>query len=241
MSDGSGPTPEPATYDSSKRRSGVIAQKVGMTTLWDAWGRQRAATVLLVKDNQVLNCRYEANTKSWMLKIAAFDHPSDRLHTLSHQSLCEYRRFQIHPKVPLLTHSSTHILLFLPTHSLNNSYSYIGLITRSLTYVLTHSITHLHTHTHSTTTTRTNNYTNTQQCTMEFAVSHDALLPTGTPIPVSHIVAGQYVDVQGTTRGKGFQGVMKRHGFGGQPASHGVSLTHRAMGSTGMSTVHPAP
>jgi large subunit ribosomal protein L3 len=55
----------------------------------------------------------------------------------------------------------------------------------------------------------------------------------GQELRVSHFVAGQYVDVTGTSIGKGFQGVMKRWGFAGQPASHGNSLAHRAAGSTG--------
>lgn len=67
----------------------------------------------------------------------------------------------------------------------------------------------------------------------EFRVSPDALLPPGTRLHAGHFKAGQYVAVQGTTLGKGFQGGMKRHGFKGQPASHGVSLTHRSIGSTG--------
>lgn len=67
----------------------------------------------------------------------------------------------------------------------------------------------------------------------EFKVSRDALLPVGTELNASHFTAGQYVDVQGTTIGKGFQGVMKRWGFSGGPASHGSSKFHRGGGSTG--------
>lgn len=67
----------------------------------------------------------------------------------------------------------------------------------------------------------------------EFPVTEDALLPVGTPITVRHFVPGQYVDVIGITRGKGFQGGMKRWGFSGMPASHGASLSHRSIGSTG--------
>ncbi|KAF8392660.1 hypothetical protein HHK36_023009 [Tetracentron sinense] len=67
----------------------------------------------------------------------------------------------------------------------------------------------------------------------EFPVTEDALLPVGTPITVRHFVPGQYVDVAGITRGKGFQGGMKRWGFSGMPASHGASLSHRSIGSTG--------
>ncbi|GLI64732.1 hypothetical protein VaNZ11_008099 [Volvox africanus] len=67
----------------------------------------------------------------------------------------------------------------------------------------------------------------------EWPVSKDALLPVGTHITAGHFVAGQRVDVTGWTKYKGFQGVMKRWGFKGQPASHGVSLSHRAPGAIG--------
>ncbi|XP_077239972.1 ribosomal protein L3 plastid [Tasmannia lanceolata] len=67
----------------------------------------------------------------------------------------------------------------------------------------------------------------------EFPVTEDALLPVGTVINVRHFVPGQFVDVTGITRGKGFQGGMKRWGFSGMPASHGASLSHRSIGSTG--------
>ncbi|KAL1202671.1 Large ribosomal subunit protein uL3m [Cardamine amara subsp. amara] len=67
----------------------------------------------------------------------------------------------------------------------------------------------------------------------EFPVTEDALLPVGTSLGVRHFVPGQFVDVTGITRGKGFQGVMKRHNFKGGPASHGASKSHRQGGSTG--------
>ncbi|KAL4364396.1 hypothetical protein AHAS_Ahas07G0001900 [Arachis hypogaea] len=67
----------------------------------------------------------------------------------------------------------------------------------------------------------------------EFPVTEDALLPVGTSLNVRHFVPGQYVDITGITKGKGFQGGMKRHGFKGMPASHGASLSHRSIGSTG--------
>jgi len=67
----------------------------------------------------------------------------------------------------------------------------------------------------------------------EFRITEDAILPMGTSIGARHFVPGQYVDVQSVSKGKGFQGVMRRHGFGGQPASHGHSLSHRTPGSSG--------
>jgi large subunit ribosomal protein L3 len=67
----------------------------------------------------------------------------------------------------------------------------------------------------------------------EFRVADDALLEVGSTIAASHFVPGQLVDVGGHTQGKGFQGAMKRWGFGGMRATHGVSISHRAHGSTG--------
>ena len=67
----------------------------------------------------------------------------------------------------------------------------------------------------------------------EFRVADDAVLPVGATITADHFIAGQYVDVSGHTQGKGFQGGMKRWGFGGMRATHGVSVSHRALGSTG--------
>jgi len=67
----------------------------------------------------------------------------------------------------------------------------------------------------------------------EFRVSEDALIPVGAEITADHFVVGQYVDVTGTSIGKGFAGPMKRWNFGGLRASHGVSVSHRSHGSTG--------
>jgi large subunit ribosomal protein L3 len=72
-----------------------------------------------------------------------------------------------------------------------------------------------------------------KQRVAEFRVADDALLEVGSTIAASHFVAGQLVDVAGHTQGKGFQGAMKRWGFGGMRATHGVSISHRAHGSTG--------
>lgn len=67
----------------------------------------------------------------------------------------------------------------------------------------------------------------------EFRVDADGLLEVGAEIAADHYVAGQIVDIQGKTQGKGFQGGMKRWGFGGLRATHGVSVSHRSLGSTG--------
>ena len=67
----------------------------------------------------------------------------------------------------------------------------------------------------------------------EFRVDPDNLIDVGEEITANHYFEGQFVDVSGTSIGKGFAGAMKRHNFGGLRASHGVSISHRSHGSTG--------
>jgi large subunit ribosomal protein L3 len=67
----------------------------------------------------------------------------------------------------------------------------------------------------------------------EFRVAEGDLIPVGAEITADHFVVGQFVDVTGTSIGKGFAGGMKRWNFGGLRASHGVSISHRSIGSTG--------
>ncbi len=68
---------------------------------------------------------------------------------------------------------------------------------------------------------------------VEFRVPAEGLVDVGAELSVEHFIVGQFVDVTGTTVGKGFAGVMKRHNFRGLEASHGVSISHRSHGSTG--------
>jgi large subunit ribosomal protein L3 len=68
---------------------------------------------------------------------------------------------------------------------------------------------------------------------VEFRVDADALIEVGAELSAAHFVPGQLVDVTGTTIGKGFAGGMKRWNFGGLRATHGVSVSHRSLGSTG--------
>ncbi len=67
----------------------------------------------------------------------------------------------------------------------------------------------------------------------EFRVSNENILEVGAEIGANHYIPGQFVDVTGTSIGKGFAGAMKRHNFGGLRATHGVSISHRSHGSTG--------
>jgi large subunit ribosomal protein L3 len=68
---------------------------------------------------------------------------------------------------------------------------------------------------------------------VEFRVPEDGVIPVGAEITADHFVTGQFVDVTGTSIGKGFAGPMKRWNFGGLRATHGVSVSHRSHGSTG--------
>jgi len=68
---------------------------------------------------------------------------------------------------------------------------------------------------------------------VEFRVEKDGLLEVGAELSATHFVPGQFVDVVGTSKGRGFSGVMRRHNFGGLRATHGVSISHRSHGSTG--------
>ena len=67
----------------------------------------------------------------------------------------------------------------------------------------------------------------------EFRVAPENMIEVGEEITANHYFEGQFVDVSGTSIGKGFQGAMKRHNFGGLRATHGVSVSHRSHGSTG--------
>jgi large subunit ribosomal protein L3 len=68
---------------------------------------------------------------------------------------------------------------------------------------------------------------------VEFRVSEENLPEIGVELAATHFLPGQFIDVVGTTIGKGFAGVMKRWNFAGLEASHGVSISHRSHGSTG--------
>ncbi len=69
----------------------------------------------------------------------------------------------------------------------------------------------------------------------EFKVDKENILEKGSSLDITFFNKGQFVDVTGTSKGKGFAGAMKRHNFSGLRASHGVSVSHRSHGSTGNS------
>jgi large subunit ribosomal protein L3 len=72
-----------------------------------------------------------------------------------------------------------------------------------------------------------------KQKIVEFRVSPETIVDVGATLSAAHFVSGQFVDVVGSSKGKGFAGAMKRHNFSGLEASHGVSISHRSHGSTG--------
>jgi len=147
-------------------RSGVIAQKVGMTRIFTEAGDHIPVTVLKLEKLQVVGQRTEDKNGYTALQLGAGTRKPARLTKSERQSFAVAK---VEPKRKLA----------------------------------------------------------------EFRVSPDNMIEVGSEISADHFVAGQFVDVTGTSKGKGFQGAMKRWNFGGLHASHGVSVSHRSHGSTG--------
>jgi len=147
-------------------RSGVIAQKVGMTRIFTEAGEHIPVTVLKLDNVQVVAHRTNDKNGYTALQLGAGTRKPSRLTKADRQNFAVAK---VEPKRKLV----------------------------------------------------------------EFRVSPENLIEVGAQITADHFVPGQFVDVTGTNQGKGFQGAMKRWNFGGLRATHGVSVTHRAHGSTG--------
>lgn len=147
-------------------RSGIIAQKVGMTRLFTAEGNHVPVTVLKVDNCEVVGVRSKEKDGYVALQVGA-GNAKDK-HTAKPQRVA-FAKANVAPKKKVV----------------------------------------------------------------EFRVSEDCVVPVGSEFGVNHFVKGQFVDVTGTSIGKGYAGVMKRWNFAGDNATHGVSLTHRSGGSTG--------
>ncbi|MGQ0457880.1 MAG: 50S ribosomal protein L3 [Hyphomicrobium sp.] len=147
-------------------RSGVIAQKVGMTRIFTDAGEHVPVTVLRLENLQVLSHRTVEKNGYTAIQVGGGVRKPSRL---TKSERVAFAKAEVEPKRKLA----------------------------------------------------------------EFRVSPDNLIEVGAEITADHFVPGQFVDVTGTTQGKGFQGAMKRWNFGGLRATHGVSVTHRAHGSTG--------
>eukprot|EP00696_Hemimastix_kukwesjijk_P006609 gnl/Hemi2/18355_TR6091_c0_g1_i1.p1 gnl/Hemi2/18355_TR6091_c0_g1~~gnl/Hemi2/18355_TR6091_c0_g1_i1.p1 ORF type:complete len:438 (-),score=112.07 gnl/Hemi2/18355_TR6091_c0_g1_i1:45-1358(-) len=149
-----------------KRRTGVIARKLGMMADWDKWGTQHPLTVFQIVGCQVTQVKTRDKEGYDSVQLAS---GPQRLHHFTKPLLGHFAKAGVTPK------------------------------------------RHLY----------------------EFRVHPECLLPIGHEMDCRHFVPGQFVDIRGKTKGKGFAGGMKRHGFSGGCASHGNSLAHRTIGSIG--------
>ncbi len=147
-------------------RSGMIAQKVGMTRVFSDTGEHVPVTVLKVESCQVIGHRTAEKNGYVALQLGA---GKRKVKNISKAMRGVYAGAKVEPKMKVV----------------------------------------------------------------EFRVPADGLIPVGSELLADHFVAGQFVDVTGTSIGKGFAGGMKRWNFGGLRASHGVSVSHRSIGSTG--------
>jgi large subunit ribosomal protein L3 len=147
-------------------RSGVIAQKLGMTRIFTDAGEHVPVTVLRLANCQVIGHRTKEKNGYVALQLGA---GSRKAKTLSRAERNNFAVAKVEPKRKVV----------------------------------------------------------------EFRVDEQALIPVGAEITADHFVVGQFVDVVGTSIGKGYAGGMKRWNFGGLRASHGVSVSHRSIGSTG--------
>jgi len=147
-------------------RSGLIAQKVGMTRIFAEDGTHLPVTVLKVDTCQVVSTRSEETDGYIAVQLGA---GTAKVKNVSKPARANFAKAKVEPKKKLA----------------------------------------------------------------EFRVSAENLLEVGTELSAAHFIAGQFVDITGTTIGKGFAGVMKRWNFRGLEATHGVSVSHRSHGSTG--------
>ncbi|MBU6475373.1 MAG: 50S ribosomal protein L3 [Alphaproteobacteria bacterium] len=148
-------------------RTGLIAQKLGMSRVFDADGKHVPVTVLKVDNCQVVAVQTKEKNGYTALQLGAGSKKATRL-TKAERG--HFAKSKVEPKAKVV----------------------------------------------------------------EFRVDEDKVLEVGAELSAAHFVAGQYVDVTGVTIGHGYQGVMKRWNFGGLRATHGVSVSHRSLGSTGM-------
>lgn len=147
-------------------RTGLIAQKLGMSRMFDENGKSTPVTLLKVEECQVVSVLTQEKNGYVALQVGA---GKAKVKNVNKAKRGQFAKAKVEPKAKLA----------------------------------------------------------------EFRVTEDSLVDVGSELCVSHFVPGQFVDVTGITIGKGFAGAMKRWNFGGGRASHGVSLSHRAHGSTG--------
>lgn len=157
-------------FKPNSRRTGLIGQKVGMTSIYDDWGCLHAVSIIRVDDCHVVQVKEHVSKESKLgFMNIQIGHDTLKLKRASIQKVGHCAKASLPPKRIL----------------------------------------------------------------RDFKITSDAIVEPGTKLSVSHFLPGQLVDVSAISKGKGFAGGMKRWGFKGQGASHGVSKAHRSIGSTG--------
>lgn len=208
--------------------------KVGMLPVWDRWGGRHPCTVLHLDNCRVVQvkrpetdgyCALQLGVGTQKVAHITVDHAEHNAEhnegdadIMDHASERRRSKSRQRVKATLLGH-------FRPCLEANHNHNHNANLKGNIGNEA-HKVSDITSllHTQSETISRK---------LAEFRVTADALLPVGTQIAALHFVPGQLVDVCGTSKGKGFQGAMKRWNFGGGPASHGNSLAHRALGATG--------
>jgi 50S ribosomal protein uL3 len=229
------PDQYPTPWTLLDHRCGGLAIKVGMMGVYDEWGERHACTVLLMDRNVVIGNKTEEKHGYNAVQVAAGERKRKNVGKClmgQYKGLLDYLEFKENGgndngDGDSAEHSESTVAEGAENE---NEASPEG-------EESTETLTATDASSNSSTTTNGTNKKKTihpPYIVREFRVTDAAhLIPVNTQIHARHFVPGQNVDVAGISKGKGFQGGMKRHNFGGMPASHGVSLSQRAIGSVG--------
>jgi large subunit ribosomal protein L3 len=192
------------------KRPGLIAVKAGMTCDWDEWGKRVPLTVLWIDDNQIVQVKTLENEGYDSVQVGSgYKKPK----AVSMPELGHFKKARVPIKRFLSEFRITPLKMSLLGSNNDNNRSDNS----------------------SSLDDDDDDEFDIENEENDFVEIKGALeYRVGDSMNANHFFAGQFVDVQGVTSGKGFQGPMKRWGFAGQPASHGNTKKHRAHGSIGM-------